>query len=59
MWRNSLVGVLQVIQNEKANFIAQKEQELREVDAKVNGAGIGTQQNYRKQRRGDGEVDLE
>jgi len=54
-----LVGVLQVIQSEKANFIAQKEQELREVDAKVNGAGMGTQQNYRKQRRGDGEVDLE
>ena len=59
MWRNSLVGVLQVIQSEKANFIAQKEQELREVDTKVNGAGMGTQQNYRKQRRGDGEVDLE
>jgi translation initiation factor 3 subunit M len=58
MWRNSLIGVLQVIQNEKANFIQQKEQELREVEGKLNSGGQG-QGQYRKQRRGEVEMDLE
>ncbi|KAF2757201.1 eukaryotic translation initiation factor 3 subunit M [Pseudovirgaria hyperparasitica] len=38
MWRNSLTGVLEVIRNEKANFIQQREAEARETENKVNGS---------------------
>ncbi|KAK7550659.1 hypothetical protein IWX49DRAFT_373363 [Phyllosticta citricarpa] len=38
MWRNSLTGVLGVIRQEKENFIIQKEQELRDAEAKAAAA---------------------
>jgi translation initiation factor 3 subunit M len=37
MWRSSLTEVLGVIRQEKENYIQQKEQELRDTEAKVNG----------------------
>jgi len=37
MWRTSLMGVLAVVRQEKESMIAQKEQELRQVEAKING----------------------
>jgi len=36
-----LVGVLQVIQTEKANFIQMKDAENREIEAKLNGGRGG------------------
>lgn len=41
MWRNSLFGVLQVIQQEKAKFIQEKEEELKQVDQKIEHANRG------------------
>jgi len=49
MWRSSLVGVLGVIRQEKAGLIAQKERELREVEAKVNGSGGGYRRNQQRE----------
>lgn len=37
MWRSSLTDVLGVIRAEKENYIQQKEQELKDAEAKVNG----------------------
>ncbi|KAF2084158.1 eukaryotic translation initiation factor 3 subunit M [Saccharata proteae CBS 121410] len=51
MWRNSLVGVLGVVRSEKEAFIAQKEQELRELENKGSGMGAG--------RRTRGEIEVE
>ncbi|KAF2474842.1 PCI-domain-containing protein [Lindgomyces ingoldianus] len=41
MWRNSLTGVLQVIQSEKARFIQEKEDEVRQIDQKLENAARG------------------
>jgi len=41
MWRNSLLGVLQVVQTEKERFLQEKEEEARQVDAKASKAGLG------------------
>jgi len=49
MWRSSLIGVLGVIRQEKAGLIAQKERELREVEAKVNGSGGGYRRNQQRE----------
>jgi translation initiation factor 3 subunit M len=57
MWRNSLVGVLQVIQLEKANFIQMKDAENREIEAKLNGAS-GRGGGFNKVPRRE-ELDLE
>ena len=38
VWRSSLVNVLNVVRQEKENFILQKEQELRDLEGKANGA---------------------
>ena len=45
MWRNSLTGVLAVVRQEKENMIAQKEQELKATDSKLNDTG--TRSGYR------------
>ncbi|KAK5043571.1 hypothetical protein LTR16_011563, partial [Cryomyces antarcticus] len=50
MWRSSLVGVLAVVRQEKEAFIAQKEQELRELDSKMNGGGMAGYRPGRQQR---------
>ncbi|EON66699.1 eukaryotic translation initiation factor 3 subunit M [Coniosporium apollinis CBS 100218] len=57
MWRTSLAGVLGVIRSEKENFIQTKEQEARELDAKVNGGGMGAA--YRRPGGRAVDVDLE
>jgi translation initiation factor 3 subunit M len=38
MWRNSLVGVLQVIQQEKQRFQQEKEEEANRADMKADGS---------------------
>lgn len=53
MWRGSLQGVLEVIRQEKQNFIQQKEQEARDAEAKLNGPGEH-KGGYRKGGRGQG-----
>ncbi|KAF2263608.1 PCI-domain-containing protein [Lojkania enalia] len=50
MWRNSLIGVLQVIQSERQRFIQEKEEELRQADQKVESATRGTRQGKGKPR---------
>ncbi|KAF4310174.1 hypothetical protein GTA08_BOTSDO03065 [Botryosphaeria dothidea] len=52
MWRNSLVGVLGVIRQEKENFILQKEQELRDAENKAQQAASGGQGGQSGGRRG-------
>jgi translation initiation factor 3 subunit M len=53
MWRNSLVGVLQVIQQEKQRFLQEKEEEANKADQKFDGArgfqrgGQRRQQQYK------------
>jgi translation initiation factor 3 subunit M len=53
MWRNSLVGVLQVIQAEKQRFLQEKEEEANKADQKFDGArgfqrgGQRRQQQYK------------
>ena len=54
MWRASLRGVLEVIRAEKEGMIRDKEAELRQMDSKMNGAGVGG--GFRR-NRGDA-VDL-
>jgi translation initiation factor 3 subunit M len=46
-WKNSLRGVLEVIRQQKAEFAIQKDQEAREMEAKVNGATSGGGGGYR------------
>ncbi|KAF2015859.1 eukaryotic translation initiation factor 3 subunit M [Aaosphaeria arxii CBS 175.79] len=41
MWRNSLAGVLQVITNEKMRFAQEKEDELKQLDQKIENATRG------------------
>lgn len=50
MWRNSLVSVLQVIQQEKVRFIQEKEEELKQVDQKFENATKGQGQRQGKGR---------
>ena len=40
-WRTSLEGVLAVVRQEREKVIKEKERELREVEGKVNGGGVG------------------
>lgn len=47
MWKSSLTGVLDVIRAEKENIIVQREQELRQMDNKLNGYSGG---GYRRNR---------
>lgn len=49
LWRNSLQGVLQVIQQEKQRFIQEKEEEANKVDQKVDMAR-GFRGGQRKQQ---------
>lgn len=53
MWRNSLLGVLQVVRQEKENFIREKEQEIRDADQKASGQG------YRPNRQQRNAVEVE
>lgn len=50
MWRNSLMGVLQVIQVEKEKYIQEKEQELKQVEQKLENATRGGAQGRGKGR---------
>jgi len=53
MWKTSLTGVLRVIKQEKASFVAAKEQEQKEAEAKLNGTqnqGGGGFRNRQQQR---------
>jgi len=51
MWRNSLVGVLQVIQSEKQRFLQEKEDEAQKADQKYDGSRGFVRGNQRKQPR--------
>ena len=44
MWRNSLVSVLQVITNEKLKYAQEKEDELKQIDQKIENANRGQRQ---------------
>jgi translation initiation factor 3 subunit M len=45
MWRTSLLGVLQVVRQEKEAFMQQKDQETRDLESRTNGGGYrGRQQ---------------
>lgn len=60
MWKNSLRGVLEVIRQQKAEFALAKEQELREMEAKVNGTSGGDRGGgYRNRQPRQVEVDGE
>lgn len=50
LWRNSLTDVLQVIQLEKEKFIQEKENELRQVEQKLENANRGQGQGRGKGR---------
>jgi translation initiation factor 3 subunit M len=50
MWRNSLMGVLQVISAEKTRFYQEKEEELRQADQKMENATRGPRQPKGKPR---------
>ncbi|PSN65375.1 PCI-domain-containing protein [Corynespora cassiicola Philippines] len=50
MWRNSLVGVLQVIQAEKQRFAQEKEEEANKADQKLEQAARGQGQRKGKPR---------
>lgn len=41
MWRNSLIGVLQVITSEKMRFAQDKEEELKQIDQRIENAARG------------------
>ena len=54
VWRNSLVGVLEVVRSEREKMIREKERELRGVEEKVNGfergeRGMGRRQQQQQQ----------
>ena len=55
MWKNSLKGVLEVIRQQKADYAAAKEQELREMEAKANGntTGGGGERGGERGERGE------
>ena len=59
MWRNSLVGVLQVIQNEKTRFIQEKEEEIRVAGQKLESAsrGLGKGRGKPRQTAIDDDID--
>ncbi|KAF2810005.1 eukaryotic translation initiation factor 3 subunit M [Mytilinidion resinicola] len=57
MWRNSLVGVLQVIQMEKASFIQMKDAENKEIEAKLNGATSGRAGGFSRLRKEEPELE--
>ncbi|KAF2405548.1 eukaryotic translation initiation factor 3 subunit M [Trichodelitschia bisporula] len=61
MWRKSLIGVLGVVRQEKENFIIQKEQEMRDLEAKANGTnqGGGGGGNYRNRQPRTVEVEAD
>jgi translation initiation factor 3 subunit M len=45
MWRTSLLGVLQVVRQEKEAFMQQRDQETRDLESRTNGGGYrGRQQ---------------
>jgi translation initiation factor 3 subunit M len=50
MWRNSLVGVLQVIQQEKQRFVQEKEEEANKADNKYDSARGFQRGGQRKQQ---------
>ena len=52
MWKASLTDVLAVIRTEKENYIQQKEQELKDAEAKVNGLDLDDKRGERGQRGG-------
>ncbi|KAI9832377.1 MAG: hypothetical protein M1819_004365 [Sarea resinae] len=49
-WRESLVGVLEVVRRERENVIAQKERELREVEGQLEGNRGGRERGERSAR---------
>lgn len=57
MWRSSLTSVLEVIRAEKQNYILQKEQEVRDLEAKVNGDGQRSNYRSRNPRLAEVEAD--
>jgi translation initiation factor 3 subunit M len=62
MWRNSLAGVLQVIQTEKARFLIEKEEEAKAAEAKLNekmgrGGGLELKRNKPKSAINDEDAD--
>jgi len=63
MWKNSLRGVLEVVRQQKAEYAVAKEQELREMEAKVNGntSGGGGERGggYRNRQPRQVEVDAD
>jgi translation initiation factor 3 subunit M len=50
MWKSSLTSVLQVIQLEKARFVAEKEEELKQVEMRLDGANRMNRQSRPRQR---------
>ena len=63
MWKTSLTGVLGVIRQEKASFAAAKEQEKKELEARLNGATQNQAGNagsgYRNRQPRTQEVEVE
>lgn len=51
MWKRSLTGVLGVITQEKSAFTATKEQEQKEIEAKLNGGNQGGRGDYRSRQQ--------
>ncbi|KAF2196305.1 eukaryotic translation initiation factor 3 subunit M [Delitschia confertaspora ATCC 74209] len=52
MWRNSLTGVLNVIQSEKERFLQEREEEQRQVEAKLERASGGGNMGRAQQQQG-------
>jgi translation initiation factor 3 subunit M len=50
MWKSSLTGVLKIVRAEKESFAAQKEQERKDAEAKLNGAAGGTSGGFRNRQ---------
>lgn len=59
MWRNSLQGVLQVIQQEKQRFLQEKEEEASKAEQKAEGRGFqrGGQRKQQQPRALDDDLD--
>jgi translation initiation factor 3 subunit M len=47
MWKTSLLGVLQVVRQEKEEYMKQRDQEARDLENKVNGGGYRGRQQPR------------